>query len=104
MRASSTRPRRPTSAAGRAERARLHRDALEERAGIPRDLPDEDTRLSLDILEAIAHRDLAALEHRTDRLWAVSHLWGPAGLIGELASLQRTDTPERVRRYVARVN
>ena len=92
------------SADGRAERDRLHRDALEELAGIPRDLPDEDTRLSLDILEAIAHRDLAAIEHRTDRLWAVSHLWGPAGLIGELASLQRTDTPERVGRYVARLS
>src|SRR3970282_524173 len=50
------------------------------------------------------HRDLAALEPRTDRLWAVSHRWGPAGLIGELASLQRTDTPERVGRYVARLN
>ena len=48
-------------------------------------------------------RNLAALEHRTDRLSVTSHLWGPVGLIGELASLQRTDTPERLDRYVARI-
>jgi uncharacterized protein (DUF885 family) len=92
------------SAEGRAARELLHRGALGELDRVPRDLPDEDVRLSLDILEAIARRDLAALEHRTDRLWAVSHLWGPAGLVGELASLQRTDTPERVERYVARLS
>jgi uncharacterized protein (DUF885 family) len=92
------------SAEGRARRERLHRGALRELATLPRDLSDESVRLSLDILEAIALRDLAALEHRTDRLWAVSHLWGPAGLVGELASLQRTDTPERVDRYVARLS
>jgi uncharacterized protein (DUF885 family) len=91
------------SAEGRAARDRLHRGALDELAALPRDLPDEDVRVSLDILEAIAKRDLAALEHRTDRLWAVSHLWGPAGLVGELASMQRVDTPERVDRYVARL-
>ena len=60
--------------------------------------------MSLDILEAIARRDLAVLEHRTDRLTAVSHLWGPAGLVGELASLQQADTPERLERYVARIS
>ena len=88
---------------GRAERERLHRGALEELGLLEVDKLEEDQRLSLDILEAIARRDLAALEHRTDRLSAVSHLWGPAGLIGELASLQRADTPERVRRYAARI-
>ncbi|HEY7660645.1 MAG TPA: DUF885 domain-containing protein [Actinomycetota bacterium] len=88
---------------GRAARESLHRGALEELALLPRDLPDEDVRLSLDILAAIADRDLASLEHRTDRLWAVSHLWGPAALIGELASLQLADTPERLERYAARI-
>src|SRR4029450_7604230 len=48
-------------------------------------------------------RARAALDHRTDRLSAVSHLWGPAGLVGELASLQRADTPERIDRYTARI-
>ena len=86
---------------GRAERERLHRGALEELGLLE---VDEDRRVSLDILEAIARRDLAVLEHRTDRLTAVSHLWGPAGLVGELASLQQADTPERLERYVARIS
>ena len=55
------------------------------------------------MLEAIASRELSSLEHRVDRLWAVSHLWGPGGLIGELASMQRVDTPERLERYLARI-
>ncbi len=88
---------------GRAFRERLHRGALEELGLLEVDALDEDLRISLDILEAIARRDLAALEHRTDRLAAVSHLWGPAGLVGELASLQLADTPERVERYAARI-
>jgi uncharacterized protein (DUF885 family) len=88
---------------GRAERDRLHRGALDEVAALNGSTLDDDTRISLDILDAIARRELATLEHRTDRLAAVSHLWGPAGLVGELASLQRADTPERVERYVARL-
>ena len=89
--------------AGRAQRERLHLGALEELGSFEIGALDEDRRVSLDILEAIARRDLAALEHRTDRLSAVSHLWGPAGLVGELASLQRADTPERLDRYRARI-
>ena len=88
---------------GRAERERLHRGALEEAAGLDGSALDDDARITLDILDAIARRDLATLEHRTDRLSVVSHLWGPAGLVGELASLQRADTPERVDRYAARI-
>ena len=38
-------------------------------------------------------RDLASLEHRLDRLAAVSHLWGPGTLLADLGSLQRADTP-----------
>jgi uncharacterized protein (DUF885 family) len=90
--------------AGRAARMTLHRSALEELALLDRDLDDEALRTTLDVLEAIAAREIAALEHRLDRLSAVSHLWGPGGLIGELASMQRADTPERLDRYVARLS
>ncbi len=92
------------SEAGRAAGLALHRSALEELALLERDLDDEDLRTSLDVLEAIASREIAALEHRLDRLSAVSHLWGPGGLVGELASMQRADTPERLDRYVARLS
>jgi len=92
------------SEAGRAARLTLHRSALEELALLDRDLDDEDLRTTLDVLEAIAAREIAALDHRLGRLSAVSHLWGPGGLIGELASMQRADTPERLDRYVARIS
>ena len=91
------------SEAGRAARETFHRSALEELALLDRDLEDEGLRTTLDILEAIASRELASLEHRLDRLWAASHLWGPGGLVGELASMQRADTPERLEKYVARL-
>jgi uncharacterized protein (DUF885 family) len=71
---------------------------------VDRDLDDEGLRTTLDVLEAIASREIASLEHRLDRLSAVSHLWGPGGLIGELASMQRADTPDRLERYVARLS
>jgi uncharacterized protein (DUF885 family) len=91
------------SEAGRAAREALHRGALEELALIDRDLPDEGLRTTLDMLEAIALRDLASLEHRLDRLQMASHLWGPGGLLAELGSLQRADTPDRLDRYVGRL-
>jgi uncharacterized protein (DUF885 family) len=92
------------SEAGRAERETLHRSALEELALLDRDLEDEGLRTTLDVLEAIASRELASLAHRLDRLSSVSHLWGPGGLVGELASMQRADTSERLDRYVARLS
>jgi uncharacterized protein (DUF885 family) len=91
------------SEAGRAERETLHRSGLEELALVERDLDDQDLRTTLDVLEAIAAREIASLEHRLDRLNCVSHLWGPGGVIGELASMQRADTPERLERYVTRL-
>jgi uncharacterized protein (DUF885 family) len=92
------------SEAGRAARETFHRSALEELALLERDLDDEGLRTTLDVLEAIAEREIVGLEHRLDRLSSVSHLWGPGGLIGELASMQRADTPERLDRYVARLS
>lgn len=91
------------SDAGLAARETLHRAALEELAAIDRDLEDLGLRTTLDMLEAIAQRDLASIEHRLDRLGAVSHLWGPGQLLAELGSLQRADTPERLERYLARL-
>jgi uncharacterized protein (DUF885 family) len=91
------------SESGRAARETLHRSGLEELALLERDLEDQDLRTTLDVLKAIAAREIAALEQRLDRLTCVSHLWGPGGVIGELASMQRADTPERMERYVARL-
>jgi len=91
------------SEAGIAAREALHRSALEELALLDRDVDDLGLRTTLDTLEAIADRSLAEIEHRLDRLQVVSHFWGPSQLIGELGSIQRSDTPERLERYLARL-
>jgi uncharacterized protein (DUF885 family) len=91
------------SDAGIAERETLHRGALEELALLDREIADLGLRTTLDILEAIADRSLAEIEHRLDRLQVVSHFWGPSQLLGELGSIQRADTPERLERYLARL-
>jgi uncharacterized protein (DUF885 family) len=88
---------------GRSRREAMHRRALEELQAVDRDVSDVGVRTSLDMLEAIALRDLAEIEHRLDRLRVVSHLWGPGQLLGELGSLQRADTPERLERYLSRL-
>jgi uncharacterized protein (DUF885 family) len=89
--------------AGRATRETFQRGAVADLAAIDRGELDVTLRTTLDVLEAIAQRDLGELEHRFDRLQAVSHLWGPGQLLAELGSMQRADTPERVDRYVTRL-
>ncbi len=91
------------SDAGLAARESLHRGALEQLGLIDRDIADLGLRTALDTLEAIAERDLASIEHRLDRLSAMSHLWGPGQLLAELGSLQRADTPDRLERYLSRL-
>jgi len=88
---------------GRARREMVQRGALTAIEGIERSALDEGARTSLDVMEAIARRDLDQLEYRMDRFQAVLHLWGPAGLLAELGSLQRADTPERQERYLRRL-
>jgi uncharacterized protein (DUF885 family) len=89
--------------AGREESASLHRSTLAELDAIDRDSLDDNLRPTIDILEAIARRALEEIERRVDRLQVASHLWGPAQLIGEIASLQRVDSPERLDRYLTRL-
>jgi uncharacterized protein (DUF885 family) len=89
---------------GVARRADVQRAALRELEGLgDRAALGLVARTTLDVLEAIARRDLAEAELRFDRLRAVSHLWGPGQLLAELGSLQRADTPERRSRYLARL-
>ena len=91
------------SEAGLAHREAVQRQAIADLAGIDRSSLDVSTRTTLDVLEAIALRDLDAIEYRFDRFSAPLHIWGPAGLIAELASRQRVDTPERRERYFRRL-
>jgi uncharacterized protein (DUF885 family) len=88
---------------GLAERERIQRRALAEVEAIDRATLDPSLRTTLDVLEAIARRDLDAIEHRFDRFGVANHMWGPGALLAQIASLQRADTPERLDRYEARL-
>jgi uncharacterized protein (DUF885 family) len=79
-------------------------DALAEIATIDRAGLTEDLRTTLDLVGFGSARNLEDIGHRIDRLQAVSHLFGPAGLLANIGSLQRADTPERLDRYVARLS
>ena len=91
------------SEAGRADAEAVHRGALAELVTIDRTAVDPTQRSTIDVMEAIATRFLADLEHRMDLLHVANHFWGPAQLLGEVSSLQRTDTPERLDRFDARL-
>jgi uncharacterized protein (DUF885 family) len=80
-----------------------NRSALDELATIDREALDITLRTTMDILEAIATQALAALELRTDRIYVVNHFVGPGVLLGDIASVQRTDTPEHLERYERRL-
>jgi uncharacterized protein (DUF885 family) len=88
---------------GREAEEILCRDAQVEANAITRDGLDDTDRATLDVVEAICARFLARLEHRVDRLEVANHLYGPATILGEIASIQRADTPERLERYEARL-
>jgi len=88
---------------GRADAEARNRAALEELTGIDRSALDATLRTTLDVLEAIATQVVEAVELRTDRLYMANHFVGPGVLLGDLASVHRTDTPERLARYEARL-
>ena len=88
---------------GRALAETRNRAALEELAALDRSALDATLRTTLDVLEAIATQVLEAVELRTDRLYMANHFVGPGVLLGDLASVQRTDTPERLDRYEMRL-
>ncbi len=91
------------SEAGRAAAESVNRDALVELGSIDRSALDATMRGTLDVLEACALRTLAEIEHRTDRLRAASHFFGPGETLAQIAAIQAADTPERLDRYEARL-
>ena len=91
------------SEAGRAAEETAMRDGLEKLAALDRSELDQSRQLTADIYEAICRRSLARLDHRIDLLEVANHMNGAVALLGQIATLQRSDTPERVERLDARL-
>jgi uncharacterized protein (DUF885 family) len=92
----------PSEAGRAAEEAAMH-EGLEELASLDLTELDEGRQITADIYETICHRALARIEHRLDLLDVANHMNGAVALLGQIATLQRTDTPERVERLDARL-
>jgi uncharacterized protein (DUF885 family) len=91
------------SEAGRSAEEAAARAGLEQLAALDRADLDEGRQLTADIYEAICSRTLARLEHRLDLLDVANHMNGAVSTLGQIATLQRADTPERVQRLDARL-
>jgi uncharacterized protein (DUF885 family) len=91
------------SEAGRAADEAAARDGLDQLAALDRDQLDQGRQVTADIYEAICRRSLARIEHRLDLLDVANHMNGAVALLGQIATLQRSDTPERVERLDARL-
>jgi uncharacterized protein (DUF885 family) len=64
---------------------------------------DPEMRTTYAVLQTGASRELADIEHRIDRFFAVTHLFGPGTLTSTIGSNQRADTPERLDKYISRL-
>ena len=92
------------SETGRAAESAAARDALATLAEIDRSALDENQQITADILEAICERSLARIDHRLDLLDVANHMHGAVSLLGQIAALQRADTPQREARLIARLH
>jgi uncharacterized protein (DUF885 family) len=92
-----------TTEEGVARAEAVHRRALDEARAIERDGLDEVGRTALNVVESVARRLLDDVRWRTDRLAALTHLFGPAQLLVTLGTIQPAGTSEAVDRYVDRL-
>jgi uncharacterized protein (DUF885 family) len=83
------------SPAGRARREVVHRSALADLAAVDRGSLDLEDRVTLDLVETLATRNLTTLALGYDRLEVTDHLWGPGTLLADLGSFVRADTAAR---------
>jgi uncharacterized protein (DUF885 family) len=89
--------------AGRAADEAAYREVLEGAAAIDEESLGEDDRVTLDMLGVVARIGLAQLGHRVWQLAPIDQFNGPQTLPGDLARIQRADTPERFDRLIARL-
>jgi len=92
------------SESGRAEERDLFAGIRADLAEVDGSELDVDLRTTAALMDTAAKRFVSEIDARADRLQAVSHLFGPGNLLAELGSTQRADTPERLDRYVRRLD
>lgn len=81
----------------------FYKETAKALAGIDRSALNTDLRSVINIIDFSTSKGLAELECRADRLWAVTHMFGPQQLVPYLARIHQFDTPERVANYTARM-
>ncbi len=91
------------SPVGRAKEREACRRVLAAAEAIDRDALGVEDRITLGMLEIVARIGLAQLEQGLYQLAVVDHGNGPQQLPGNLAILQRIDTPARFERLLARL-
>ncbi|OGN82406.1 MAG: hypothetical protein A2X23_08000 [Chloroflexi bacterium GWC2_73_18] len=89
---------------GRARERAANEEVLAAAGRIDRSRLDGDEAVTLDMLELVASIALELDDHRSYQLDAVAQIFGPQQLPSELAQIQRTDTPERFERFLARLS
>jgi uncharacterized protein (DUF885 family) len=91
------------SPSGLARRESFHRGALTSLAQIDRATLNEEGRTTLDVMETLTAKELAAIKYRFDRFDAADHMWGPGTMLAQIGAVQRADNSERLERYLARL-
>ena len=87
----------------RADEATTLHGILAEAATIPTADLETEERITLDMLQVVARMRLRAHDDRLHHFEAVDQMAGPHNTPGDLARFQRTDTPERFQRLLARI-
>ncbi len=88
---------------GRAAARDLATWVMREAEAIPEDGLSIDEQITRDMLILVGRQSIEEDDRRTDILQAVDQMGGPQTMLPQLATLQRTDTPERLERFEARV-
>jgi uncharacterized protein (DUF885 family) len=91
------------SLSGIARRRIVHARALEEARRARRTAVDMWDRVACDTIEAIAEPEVSSIDLGVHRFAPIDQLWGPGTLLDQLASLHSANTPERVARYLRRL-
>jgi uncharacterized protein (DUF885 family) len=81
----------------------VHGDAITGAERLLTEAVDAEERRTLLMVAGLARNELAALEVRYDRFQVLSHMWGPGTILATIASMQATDTPEKLERYLTRL-